>query len=106
MDATEKLILQSTASAVVLGSGDKFVLIPLEGTLPQASLDLAAARGYGYAGVIAVVNNQVEIEGPERELLLLAAVPFAEYVVAQTAAKDDSAEWLARLWSLEDPRAN
>jgi hypothetical protein len=104
MDASEKLLLQSKVSAVVLGCRDQFVLVPLDGLLPQASLDLAKARGYSYAGVVCVVNDQVEIEGPERELLLRAAVPFAEYVVAKRTATDDSVTWCESRRRLEDPR--
>lgn len=107
MDATEKLILQSAASAAVLSSGDDFLLIPLEdGTLPQASVDFAKTRGYFYCGVLCVVNGQVEIEGPQecRPVLLRAAVPFAEYVVARNVPTDDSVDFLERLHRLDDPR--
>ena len=104
MDATEKLILQSTASAVVLGNGDQFLLVPVDGALPQASLELAKTRGYGYAGVLCVVNGHVEIEGPVRDLLLLAAVPFAEYVVAKRTTTGDSVAWCESLMRLEDTR--
>jgi hypothetical protein len=108
MDATEKLVSQSATSAAVLGSGDDFLLVPLEGgTLPVASVEIAKARGYFYCGVLCVVNGHVEIEGPQefRPILLRAAVPFAEYVVAKKRA-GDAVDWLEKLHSLPDSRAD
>jgi hypothetical protein len=108
LDTTEQLVWDSESSAAVLGSADGFLLILLDGLLPHASLEFATVRGYFYCGVLCVVNGSMEIEGPEeiecRRLLLRAAVPFAEYIAAK-APKDDSAEWCANLWKLEDPRA-
>jgi hypothetical protein len=98
----------------VLGRDSESILVPLPGA-PEELLAIARAKGYGYAGMMSLwpreLKSKADVE-PGCAPTMLAAVPvFAQYVketltarFQATPAPDDSAEWLAKLWSLEDPR--
>jgi hypothetical protein len=99
--------------AAVLGNGTESMLVPLPGA-PEELLAIARAKGYAYAGMMTLwpreLNSKADCE-PGLEQTMIAAVPkFAQYVKEtltarfQATSPGDSAEWLAKLWNLEDPR--
>jgi len=110
MDAEEQLVWDAEISAVILGKGEEFVLIPLDGTPTPAFLELAKARGYEYCGVAAYKDGQCSASCERNpgavHTVMCASFAFARYVAAKTHLKPegDGADWLERLATLVDPR--
>ena len=63
LDSQERLVWNSDFAVGVLGSGEQFVLIPLKGgdasTVDALKQD-AFGKGYGYCGVLAVVDGEAQ----------------------------------------------
>lgn len=110
LDAQERLVWDSEVSAVVLGRGKDFVLVPLfDRELDATKLAEAQSRAYTYAGVLSISKDGqpgTECESrPGAALTMLhAALVFAQEMAGRLRPKDDSAAWCERLHALEDPR--
>jgi hypothetical protein len=108
MDADEQLVFDAEVSAVILGKGPEFVLIPLDGTPTPASLQLARVRGYAYCGVAAYKDGQCSASCERNPsavyTVMCASFAFAKYVVANRKPEGDGAEWLQALYNLPDTR--
>ena len=98
LDAQNQLVLAAELSLAVLGKGADIMLIRLDGEIDHG-VD-ALSRGYSYAGVLGVVDGQTYMLcEPGRDLTMrLARLAFMRQ------PKDDSEQWLWRLWSLQDTR--
>lgn len=107
MDAQQQLVWDSEISAVVLGNGEEFVLVPLDEDTPD-SLVLAAARGFSFCGVLGYKDGAMSAR-PEPHpdatcAMTYASFAFAQYVAARIGRGDNSADWLEELWKLSDSR--
>ena len=111
LDPHRQLVWDSEVSAVVLGKGEQYFLIPLHFNehAEAITLQIARERGYGYAGVMGFKDGNCAARcEPGMELTMCAAsFAFALLYVApllKTAKKDDSVSFLEDLLKLEDPR--
>jgi hypothetical protein len=101
-------------NCVVLGRDSESILVPVPDA-SEALLAIARAKNYAYAGMMTLLPRELQSKAecePGMERVMMCAVPkFAQYVketltarFQATPAPDDSAEWLAKLWIMEDPR--
>ncbi len=112
MDALEKLVWDADDAVGVLGRGEDYVLVPLDGQgpIPQEAIDDANRRGFRFCGVLAIMNGQAaakcEADPDAVGVMMLAAIGFAQQAAEKLKAKpkDEGAEWLRRLWELPDTR--
>ena len=58
MDAEQQMVFDGECPAAVLGRGEEFILIFLDGPINDAATAEAAAKGFAYCGVMAVSNGQ------------------------------------------------
>jgi hypothetical protein len=112
LNAMEQLVWDSEISCNVLGKGERFVLISNPVDFSSPSLAIARESGFAYCGCVGYkageCSAQVDPANPDALLTMLhASFAFTKFVATQVqpSAKDDSAEWCANLWKLEDPRA-
>ena len=115
MNAQELLVSKGSFAVAVIGRGEDFRLIHLDGDV-DAAIAEARAEGYGkdnghfFAGVFAVVNGQAIANcepGLNAHRVMLAAVfEYARQVTDRLKQQHagDAVEWLNRLHSIEDPR--
>jgi len=110
MDAQEQLILESEIAMGVLGKGDEFILVPLDGPIEAATM-VAVARGFVYSGTFTVTKHgeSAALFEPDLEsahVMLCASFAFARLIAdrLRPQSKDDFAQFAERMWSLEDPR--
>lgn len=116
LDPMQQLVWDSEISVACLGRNDgEHVLIPLpfDAHAQAVTLQIATERGYSYCGAFGFragdCSSVVEPTNPDAlPIMLQAAFTFARQIAAllkpTAAAPDDSAEWLANLFKLEDPR--
>jgi hypothetical protein len=105
----EKLVLRSTCTAAVLGRGDNFLLVYLDGkSIPEAEMLEANTQDFLFRGVVGLVNGRVEVECEpvlEAKLIVLrAAIAFAQNLTAPRVPNGDAVSWLENLIRLEDDR--
>ena len=112
LDPMQQLTWDSEISCNVLGIGERFVLIANPVDFSSPAVAIAKAHGYAFCGVLGFrageCNAAVDPANPDALLTMLhASFAFAKFVATQLqpTTKDDSAEWCANLWKLEDPRA-
>lgn len=106
------LILKAEQSAVVFAHGDGFVLAEVrDGVLDTAAIQATPGKDYILAGVLAVVDGQIEAKcQPDVNsiyTMMRASLAFAVMVVdrlRQPQPQGDSAEWLQQLFKIPDPR--
>lgn len=109
-DAQEQLVWDSEVSVAVIGKGGEFVLIRLDenGEGDEALIVEALKKDYAYCGVLGVKNGQAGAKcqpNPDAVYTMMhAGLAFAQEMAGRLKPKDDSEQWLWRLWSLKDPR--
>jgi len=115
MDSQELLVSNGELPAAVVGSGEDFRLIHLDGDV-DAEIAEAHAQGYGkdnghfFAGVFAVLNGQAvancEPSLNAHRVMMAAVFEYARQVAdrLKQLGAGDAVEWLNRLHALEDPR--
>jgi hypothetical protein len=114
MDAHEQLAWDSEAgvSVAVLGKGEDFVLISLDGQIDEAATATALAKGFSYCGVLGIKNGQAAVKcEPDSNAvytMMHAALAFAAQVAERLREKPkgDAVEWLESLYRLPDTREN
>ena len=114
MDAQEQLAWDGEAAVAVLGRGENFVLISLDGPIDEAVTIDALSKGYRWCGVMGVINGQAAAKsepGPDAVYTMMhAALAFAQRVAERLrppkADVGDEVEWLERLYRLPDTREN
>lgn len=111
LDPQQQLVWDSEISAVVLGKGEQYFLIPLHFNehAQAVTLSIARERGYAYCGVMGFKDGQCAVKcEPGMELTMCAAAfGFALLHVApklSAAQTDDSLDWLTKLHALKDER--
>ncbi len=109
MDAEQQMVFDGECPAAVLGRGEEFILIFLDGPINDAATAEAAAKGFAYCGVMAVSNGQCcakfDPTNPEGlDVMMRAAWDFAERVAGKIKRQRSSTDWLERLWNLPDTR--
>jgi len=111
MDAQEKLAWDGELSAAVLGRGEDFTLVFLDGPINEVATANATGRGFEYCGVLAVVDGQChamcEPHPGAVYPMLHASLAFAQQVAHKPKPEQsgDSVDWLRRLWNLPDTRS-
>jgi hypothetical protein len=115
-----KLILESDATSIVvgvLGKGAEYVFIPLDEAEAHAKrIELSVARGMCFCGLMAFSPRTKESAAkcePDPECvktMMHAAYAFDEFVRnrlrERVTTKDESVEFLERLWLLPDTRTD
>jgi hypothetical protein len=111
-----QLILESDLSVIVMGKGEEFIIVRLDGTDEYDEITKAeiAAKGYSFCGVLGLKDGQPCASCNSRgdlavvHLMMLAGMTFAHVVVdrLKDQAKRESASWLERLYSLPDTRTD
>lgn len=109
MCADERLVSESEVSFAVLGKGRDFVLVALHTDTAEDATQMAEARsrGFFYCGVLGMRDGQPSAECSASDAaftMMHAALAFAQEMAGQLRPKDDSVQWLTRLWELPDPR--
>jgi hypothetical protein len=99
-DPQEQLVWESKVSAAVLGRGNEFVLIRLDGS-DLAALAEARSRDFIYCGALGIIDGQpcAECSCPDAAFTMIAQEMAVE---GRLRPKDDSVQWLTRLWELPD----
>jgi hypothetical protein len=106
MDRLQQLAWDSPLCAAVVGKGDDFVLLPLEGLISEAAKQDAAKRELQFCGVVGLRDGSVEVEmeSPvDQEALRIMARAVASFT-ERFAPRSDGVDWLERLYQLPDPR--
>ena len=102
MDAQQRIAHDCDRSVAVLGKGEDFVLVPLDGPLDAALTKRAEERGFCFCGVMGLEDGLPVAKcepGPDTAVTMMhAALVFAQQV------KGPDVDWLERLWQLPDPR--
>ena len=116
LDPMQQITWDSEISANVLGlptQPDMFLLVPNPVDFASPSLAIAKQRGFAYCGCFGYKAGEckaaIDLSNPSAALTMThAALEFGKYVHTRLnpPAKDDSLEFLANLWKLEDDRAN
>ena len=106
-----QLILVSELSAIVLGRGDRFVIIRLQCDDDDAAGQEAITEGMRFCGILALRGGEpvaaVEYDNPTAiYTMMCAGLRFAHLVEGRAQPKGDGAEFLSRLFALDDPRMN
>lgn len=113
-DEQEQLVSVGEMPVAVVGSGEDFRLIRLEGDM-DAAIAEAHAEGYGkdygdfYAGVFAVVNGHAIAKCQPglnaMRVMVAAAFEYGRLVADRIEQRaGDGVAWLNSLHALEDPR--
>lgn len=94
--------------AAVLAKGEEYLLIDLNGPLPDLSDE--AERGYAFLGVLARVGGRAAarcepgLNAAQFATFLAASVGFAQQLAGVQKPGDDFAQFMERLWQLPDAR--
>ena len=111
-DEHQLTAFNSQFCCAVLGKGDDFMLIQLNAPddVIDAECENAARLSYCYCGIMAVIDGQPRAKCADAAGIITmvhASTAFARLVAARMKPKRPSSDWpdfMARLWSLEDPR--
>lgn len=110
MDDQQRLAFDGEIAYAVLGRDGEFALVQLYVARDEAVIAEARERGYRYCGVLAVIDGIPAARyDPDLDSVLccfLASLKFAGLVSdrIQPAPKDDSVDFLTRLYALPDTR--
>ena len=108
MDAHEQIVWDGEVAAAVLGKGEDFALLFLNGPLDDATTKNALDRGFSYCGVLGIIDGRCAVKcepRPDAALTMMhAALAFAQQVAELLRPRGDSVEWLDALYCLLDTR--
>jgi hypothetical protein len=110
-ESARHLMQQSEFTVIVFGKGEDFVLLQANGNDEDSELseaEDAGRRGMKFCGVLALTNEGPKADIAPDNLSAVHTMMFAEAafvrVVDRLKPKDDSVEWLTRLFVLPDTR--
>lgn len=115
MDSQELLVVNGELPVAVIGCGEDFRLIRLDGDV-DAAIAEAHAEGYSkdsgviFAGVFAVVGGRAAAKWEPGlaavRVMMNAAFAYTRMVADELKEqkRGESAEWLQRLWEIPDTR--
>ena len=113
MDAQEQLVWNAEMSVAVLGKGEEFVLISLDGPIDEAVTIDALSKGYRWCGVMGIKDGHAAAKSEQHPdaiyTMMHAALGFAKQVAEKLRPKSDvgdELEWLERIHRLPDMREN
>ncbi len=105
MNLREQIAMQDKHSVAVLGNGEEFVLVALDGPI-ESAMSEGKARGFVYCGCMGVIDGRAVIQcesTPGAAITMLhAAVEFGQQVAERLKPHGDAVEWLERLYRLPD----
>ncbi len=110
----QKLIVDGTDAAVVLGQDEKYLLFFVDETSEQehaAYLQLAKSSGLPFAGIFVMLDGQAQCKCASwgaTPVMILASATYARRIAtkikAEQSPRGDAVDWLANLFALPDER--
>lgn len=104
MDKFEQIAATAQHTVGIVGNKatKDYVFLPLAESLTEETMRTGQSRGWEFLGVAGIVNGvlKVALEEPLDE----AATAALALAFFHSTPKDDSVDWLERLYRLEDPR--